>query len=176
MDHQPQIFLLFFGWKWDLLFNHHCQDVHHLADLSSENDIPLDKEKPLMEEQTLSSISSVAIPYPLSAHLMASMSKVHYGWADSTVQHITEMWTWPCLSSQQSGRKWMGTQKGAIIYKAATIIKDDNQATYHNPPLGPRRYKRFQYLHLILERKHPLIAFLWTSTYSNLSQTQTKPV
>ena len=90
---------------------------------------------------------------------------------------------------------WISRQ-GAIIYKEAVTIEDEAHTIYYQPSLGSCDCKQhydgqddllfnldgkhlfylFQYLHLMLEGKNPLIAFLRASTHSFSSQSHTKPV
>ena len=94
--------------------------------------------------------------------------------------------------------QWI-SRKGAIIHKEAVTIEDEARTIYYWPSLGSCDCKQhydgqdnllfnlddkhlfyygylFQYLHLMLEGKNPLIAFLRASTHSFSSQSYTKPV
>ena len=90
-------------------------------------------------------------------------------------------------------------KKGAIIHKEAVTIENEARTIYYRPALGSCNCKQhydgqddllfnldgkhffyygylFQYLHLMLEGKNPLIAFLRASTRSFSSQSHTKLV
>ena len=94
--------------------------------------------------------------------------------------------------------QWI-SKKGAIIHKEAVTIENEAHTIYYRPALGSCNCKQhydgqddllfnldgkhlfyygylFQYLHLMLEGKNPVIAFLRASTRSFSSQSHTKPV
>ena len=150
-------------------------------------------------------MSSHPIPYPLPAHLR-SLHDTHerggYEFPHQLVPPYSP--TVKCQHSHlfnpadpvQNG--WI-TKKGAIINKEAVTIEDENRAIYYHPSLGSCDCKQaydgqddllfnldnrhmfyygylFQYLHLMLESKNPLVAFLRASTRSFSVQSLTKPV
>lgn len=105
---------------------------------------------------------------------------------------------WSSLPADPVQNGWK-TKKGAIIHKEAVKIEDENRSIYYRPSLGSCDCKQaydgqddllfnldnrhlfyygylLQYLHLMLEGKNPLIAFLRASTRSFLVQSHTKPV
>ena len=188
-----------------LLCDHRCHHVRHLKDWCNENDVHLDKEEPLMEEQSFNSVSYRPIPYPLPLHLRNLHDKHERGGVEFPIELIPPYdATLKCEHGHafDSGdpvyNQWI-SRKNAIIYKAATTIEDENRATFYRPSLGSCNCRQlydgqddllfnldgkhlfyygylFQYLHLMLEGKNPLIAFLRASTRSILVQSHTMPV
>lgn len=145
------------------------------------------------------------IPYPLPAHLRSLHDTHERGSYEFPHQLVPPyLPTVKCQHGHlfnpadpvQNG--WI-TKKGAIIHKEAVKIADENRSIYYRPSLGSCDCKQaydsqddllfnldnrhlfyygylLQYLHLMLEGKNPLIAFLRASTRSFLVQSHTKPV
>ena len=188
-----------------MLCDHRCQHVQHLSDWCSANDVHLDKETPLQDEQTFKSVSSYPIPYPLPTHLRYLHDKHERGDLEFPLQLVPPYSdAVKCKHGHlfnpgdpiQNG--WI-SKKGAIIHKEAVTIEDENRTVFYRPSLGSCSCKQaydgqddlllnlddrhlfyygylFQYLHLMLEGKNPLIAFLRASSRSFSVQSHTKPV
>ena len=149
-------------------------------------------------------MSSSPIPY-LPSHLRTLHDKHESGSLEFPLQLVPPYSaTRKCKHGHQFSpadpivNNWISS-KGAIIRKEAVTITDEACTIYYRPSLGSCDCKQqydgqddllfnldgkhlfyygylFQYLHLMLEGKNPLIAFLRASSRSFSSQSHTKPV
>lgn len=188
-----------------LLCDHKCQHVRHFSEWCADNDVHLDKDEPLREEETYTSVSSRPIHYPLPTHLRSLHDQHERGCyefpldlvpAYSNAQKCKHGHLFD--SADPVVKQWIA-RKGVIIHKEAVSITDDNRTLYYRPSLGPCDCRQdydgqeelpfnfdglhlfyygylFQYLHLMLEGKNPLTAFLRVSTHSFSPLSLTKPV
>ena len=188
-----------------LLCDHKCQHVQLFGDWCKANDVHLDKDDPLKEEPIFNSVSSLPIPYPLPTHLKSLHDQHERGSHEFPLQlvpHYTSTCKCehgnPFSSADPVQNGWIVT-KGCIVHKEAVTIEDKNRTIFYRPSVGSCSCKQaydgqddllfnldnkhlfyygylFQYLHLMLEGKNPLIAFLRASTRSFSSLSLTKSV
>ena len=188
-----------------LLCDHRCHHVQQFSDWCCANDVHHDKEALLQEGQTFTSVTSHPIPYPLPSRLRSLHDTHERGSFEFPLQLVPPYSpTAKCQhghlfnSADPIQNGWI-TKKGVIIHKAAVTIEDEKRTIYFRPFLGSCDCKQaydgqddllfnldnrplfyygylFQYLHLMLEGKNPLIAFLRASNRSFSVQSHTKPV
>ena len=188
-----------------LLCDHKCKHVQHFGDWCKVNDVHIDKDDPSKEEPSFNSVSSLPIPYPLPTHLKSVHDQYERGGREFPLQLVPHYSsTRKCehgnlfCSADPVQNGWI-VKKGCVIHKETVNIEDENRTIYYRLSVGSCSCKQaydgqedllfnldnkhpfyygylFQYLHLMLEGKNPLIAFLRASTRSFSSLSLTKSV
>lgn len=179
--------------KHVILFNEWCE----------RNNIHLDHEEPLTDDAAFQCVSSCPIPYPLPSSLQALHDR-HEGGKWEFPLHLvpTANMTARCKHGHHFDQGdpvasgWI-SKRGIAIFKESITIRDAERVAYYRPTTGPCSCRQeydgqvdllfnldgknmfyygflLHYLHLMLEGKNPLIAFLRACKRSFAVQSMTK--